>query len=314
MPAIPLIDLHQDFILHIKNPELFKNKGQTGFAMLQRANVKVLMATAFPNPPEENYFNPVVNQLIEKDFLQYNEYAKTKPDWAIIKNAADLERILNSKNLRGFILHIEGLNVLPEDHFETLEKWYGLGWRSLGPVWNYDNPLGGGTLGKTGLTEQGKKIISWLEKRRMILDFAHMNEKTFFETAAIYNSPILVSHANAKSIFLNNRNLSDDQLKKIKASGGIVGVFCAKKFISEKNSVSVKDLIRHINKIRDVAGVQSIAIGTDFGGLISGVPKDLNSISQIAVLAKALKQEGYTDSEIEKIFFGNALRVLKQTL
>ncbi len=155
----PVIDLHQDLILYVSRPDLYEDKyEQTSFEQIKKNNLKITIASAFVVPPKENYLDPSVIPLIEESLKAYGNYCKAHPEFLIVKNRKDLEKVLNTEGLFGLLLHIEGLNVFDaHTDWQTLERFYEIfGLRSIGPMWNLDNPFGGGTLGNGGgLTRLG---------------------------------------------------------------------------------------------------------------------------------------------------------------
>jgi membrane dipeptidase len=311
----PLIDLHQDLLLYVSRPDLYSDRGQTSFEQLKKNNIKVTIVSAFPAPENENYYSPVTNKLIEDDLVAYNEYVKVNPEFKIIRSLADFDEVLTTEGLFGLILHIEGLNVFDiHTDWDMLERWYKLGLRSIGPVWNISNPFGGGTLGKGGLTDAGGSLVSWCERKGVIFDFAHMNEQTFWDAAAITSRPIFVSHGNARSICDSVRNYTDKQITAIAESGGCIGMFFSKKFISSNALSDIDDVITHITHIEKLVGIDAIGIGSDFGGIISGFADQLNSVDHLKNLIEKLKQKGYKDKDLEKIFFSNGGRVIRLML
>ncbi|MDO8517921.1 MAG: membrane dipeptidase [bacterium] len=314
---IPVIDLHEDLLLHVSRRELYPaDHWQTNFEMLKEQNFKVVVSTAFPVPPQENFFDPASNAIIEHDFQTYKKYCSECPEWSIIKNSSDVEAILKDDSRHGFLLHVEGLNVFDGD-WEMLERWYGLGWRSLGIVWNLTNPFGGGTKDLfQGLTVLGTQMLDWLQERRMLIDFAHMNKQTFFDTAKLVRCPIIISHGNAAALCPSLRNYDDEQLRVVAKSGGVVGVFFGSMFLvgKEKSPGTVKDIVDHIDHFRKVMGIEYIAIGSDLGGITTGTLSDLNSVQKIDLLWSELRNRGYSEEDIEKISYGNILRVFKEIL
>ncbi len=310
-----IIDLHQDLLLYITRPDLYKDRQQTSFEQLKRNNIKITIVSAFPAPEDENYLDPSINTLIENDLIAYNEYVLAHPEFKIIRSLTDLDEVLSTEGLFGLILHIEGLNAFDErTDWMLLEKWYDLGLRSIGPVWNISNPFGGGTLEEGGLTPLGMKLISWCEERGVIFDFAHMNEQTFWDAAAIVSRPILVSHGNSRTICENVRNYTDEQIVRVANSGGCIGMFFSKKFISSKDHPDLDDVISHINHIRSIAGIDTIAIGSDFGGIISGFADKLDSVDALPYLVERLESKQYSVEEIEKICIANAEKILRRML
>jgi membrane dipeptidase len=312
----PIIDLHQDLLLHVERRDLYPGgHWQTSFEMLKRNNAKIIVASAFPVPDDHNFFNPAINELIEKDFESYRTYCKANPEWSVVKNGADVSAVLADKNRFGLLLHVEGLNVF-SDEWDMLERWYGLGWRSLGLVWNKTNPLGGGTEDPaSGLSPRGREIIGWLSGKRMLVDFAHMNAPTFFDAAKIYKGPIIISHGNAAALCPGPRNYTDEQLRLVAQSGGVAGVFFGSTYLVGKGAPgTVHDAVRHFKHLRDVMGIDHVALGSDFGGITTGMLADLNSVDTLPLLWDTLRADGFSEEDIEKIAYKNARRVLEAVL
>lgn len=319
MKQLPIIDLHQDLLLYVKNKDLFPNDviAQTGFSENKRAGVRIVTATAFPHVADSEYLKPETNEIIEKELVGYREFVENNPTWKIIQDADDFKDSFSEENSRWLVLHVEGLNSFAGDSesWAMLERWYQIGLRSVGIVWNLTNSLGGGTLDpKQGLTPLGREVLGWLQRKNMIVDFAHMNEATFWDTADVVNGPIVISHGNARTICDDPRNYSDEQLRRVSVSGGIVGVFFSKKFLVTGRDATAVDVVRHINHLRDVMGIDHVALGTDFGGILSGFPGELKSVEQLTLLWNALSDAGYDDESIEKIAYKNALRVVSSLL
>lgn len=310
------IDLHQDLLLHVKRKDLFSEHIQTSFQMNRAFDARLVVATAFPVPENGNYLDVSTNTLIEQDLREYGTLCKAMPDFSMVFSAKDLEDIpLEKETSTRLLLHIEGLNAFTNQDWSMLAKWYDLGWRSLGIVWNITNSLGGGTKDMdTGLTKLGAEVIRWCEEKGIIVDFAHMNSRTFFDAANMVRRPILISHGNAYSLCPNPRNYTDEQLKLVTKSGGVVGVFMARTFVTGTEEASITDVIQHIDYMVQRMGIDCVAIGTDFGGIISGHVEGLASVSDMPNLWRALLRRGYSEEDLEKIAWKNAMRVLVEHL
>ena len=301
----PIIDLHQDLLSHIRFGEQMGQNKQTDFEMIEQSNIKCVTATAFPFPPEKNFFDPITNNLIEEELTLYNQRCDESDNWRIIKSKSDFDNVISSPDQFGLILHIEGLNVFPENGWEMLEKWYELGLRSIAPVWNLSNPFGGGTKDyEKGLTDLGIKLIEFACDKNMLFDFAHMNESTFYQAADLFPGPILVSHANCASVFPSPRNLTDNQLRLIADRNGTVGVFFAKTFLTKEKTPTIQDVADQVDHMREIMGVTHIGLGTDFGGILSGCPDNLESVLDLPNLFAELTRRGYTSEEIERPVHG----------
>lgn len=315
MHSFPLIDLHEDLLLHLNYRQWYGDHYQTSFEQLQRNNARIVVATAFPVPPSDSYFDPTTNALIQKDFDEYNAHCVRNKNWRIIRTRADVDAVLEEPSQHGLVLHIEGLNVVGDADWQQLEQWYEQGWRSLGIVWNLTNPLGGGTKDPTtSLTTLGEKMIAWLQEHRMMVDFAHMNEPTFWKVANIVNGPIVVSHGNARAVCNNPRNYTDEQLRRVAESEGVVGVFFARTFVTGGAPATVAHVADHVDYLKNVMGIDHVALGTDFGGIITGLVEGLESLDCMPAFWAELARRGYTDDMMEKIAYRNAARALRDIL
>jgi membrane dipeptidase len=307
-----IIDLHQDFMSHLRFQKEWGQTEQTSIAQLRGAGVSLVHATAFPLPKDDNHCGSDVNSLITEELEMYQELA-VKEDLQLIRTTADLE----SKKLQ-MLLHIEGLNTFSGTavDWELLDKWLQLGVRSIGTHWNVDNQLGAGTLNtKDGLTELGKEMVSYIEQNNLLLDLAHMGRQTFMDASAISTRPLYVSHGNADALCSNVRNYTDVQLKIIAQSGGVVGVFFANTFVVSKDKVgTIDDVVAHIAYIKDLIGIDHIALGSDFGGIISGTVSGLAAVAEFPRLYERLCYFGFNEEEIEKVFSGNAERIIRSHL
>ncbi|MGD2123297.1 MAG: membrane dipeptidase, partial [Gemmatimonadota bacterium] len=111
------------------------------------------------------------------------------------------------------------------------------------------------------------------------------------------------------------RNLTDDQLRAIGDSGGIVGVNFARAFLRRDGlgdkRTTVKEIARHVEYIAEKIGVEHVGLGSDFDG--TQVPQDMADASGLPKLMDALKERGFKGAALEKIAHGNWLRVLKET-
>ena len=251
-----------------------------------------------------------------------------KEEINIIKNLKEVNDLIKKekfipKNMR-YIFGIEGLDYL--EKIGDIDEIYDLGVRSVNIVWNNDNKFGGGAKGnkKRGLTSLGEELVKKLADKKVAIDLSHSNVKTFYDIINLCNelkrkgkNPIvLVSHSNIKSLCNVPRNLSDDQIIKIKELDGVVGIvgvktFCIKedRFNKDKNKY-YNAYIEHIKYVKYLlGGVENIAVSTDdmtyYG---TKYYKYFNVFKQGNVrseLKKILLINGFIEEEIEKILYKN---------
>lgn len=315
---IPLFDLHQDLMLHMEHRHFFGDHWQTNFDLLQQANTRACIVTAFPEPKNNNHLDPHLSEDIEKDFRAYRELAKKDKRFSLIQKKQDFDGLFDSEAFRcGLVLHIEGLNTFQgtSEDWDMLERWYDLGWRSVGLVWNITNALGGGTEDtSSGLTELGKEFLGWAQTKSMIIDCAHMNKQTFTDVVEATQGPLIISHGNAMTLKSDARNYTDGQLRIIAGRGGVVGAFFARKFVAETEHPTIDDVVNQIEYLVQLVGIDAVALGTDLGGLINGFVDGLESIDKIENLWEALRQKGFSKDDIEKIAYKNASRVIRSLM
>jgi len=206
------------------------------------------------------------------------------------------------------LLGIEGAHAL-DGRLENVDVLFDAGFRMMSPSHFFDNDIGGSAHGveKYGLTELGKNVIRRMESKGMLVDLAHASSNTIDDVLAIATRPVVVSHTGVKGTCDNQRNLSDDQLKQIAATGGVVGIGFWDTAVCGRDAAAIAKAIRYSV---DLIGVDHVALGSDFDGSITA-PFDA---SAEALVTEALLDQNFTDEEIGKIMGGNVLRVLSDNL
>ncbi len=314
-----VIDLHQDLMLHIKQPERYPmGSEQTSFALIEKSIAKIVFVTNFVVPKGANYFATESPALMEDYIEEYLQYIDGNNAWRIIKTQRDIIEVLTLPNQRGLVLSVEGMNVFSdtEDSWALLERWYEKGLRSFGIVWNLTNQLGGGTRESGGLTSLGKKAISWCQERGVIIDFAHANKETFWDMTKVVDGPIMVSHGNVSALCPEDRNYNDNQLKRIAESGGLIGITFVTQFLTNvPNEIVIEDVFKHIDYVVQNFGIDYVAIGSDLGGLTDPplIP-NLNTVTHLTALVKYLYDQDYSANDVDKILYKNAERVINSIL
>lgn len=222
------------------------------------------------------------------------------------------------------IYGIEGLDYLGK--VQDIDIIYELGAKSVNIVWNNDNKFGGGVKGnKTrGLTALGEELVNKIVDKKIAIDLSHVNEKTFYDITNLCrylkhkgkNPIVFASHSNVRKLCNVPRNLSDDQILKIKELDGVIGIvevkpFCIKedKFNNDKIKY-YKAYVEHIKHIKDLlGGVDNIAVSTDdmsyYG---TKYYRNFNVFKQENVkheLEEFLLRNGFNRNEVEKILCRN---------
>ncbi|WP_446661055.1 dipeptidase [Blastomonas sp. SL216] len=228
----------------------------------------------------------------------------------LIRKPSDVETLLAAraagKQVTGALYSVEGLQNL-EGKAENLDRLYGVGMRMAGLVHFFDNELAGSMHGerKGGLTPFGRKMVRAMEARGIIVDIAHSSHKAVAEILSMARRPVVSSHGGVQAVCGVNRNLSDTEIRAVAATGGIIGIGYWDGAIC---STDPKMIARSIKHVRDLVGIQHVALGSDFDGAVT----TRFDTSQVVQVTQALIDIGFTPEDIRAVMGGNTLRILKQ--
>ena len=251
---------------------------------------------------------------VKKEVNNNDKYMK------IITTKDELEIYFSNENRSlGIILTVEDASCL-ESKIENVKKLFDNGIRVIGLTWNENNNVASGAscIGEEdyGLSEFGIEVIKKMNDLNIIIDVSHLSEKSFYDVMKITNKPVIASHSCCKSLCNHRRNLTDDQIKLISSSGGIIGVNFYKEFLNEDiDKVYIECLVKHIRHIYNVGGKECICIGSDYDGM--GKDKTvigLEDNSKLVNLIFYLKEDNFTDEEIDRIMWRNQFEFLKREL
>lgn len=306
-----LVDLHQDLASHLReNP----NKKQTDLFSLSKNTDIFFGSVFFPNNPQTEKETKELEKLIEKDIKWYTGLeSNAKTPFKTIANKKDLEDVLNKKQ-KGVLIHLEGADVLNPTNEFLLEKWKKLGLKSVGLVWNNTNNIGtpaSANRPKESLTEFGRRIVKKLNDLGIIIDCAHLNQAGFYDVLNLSKTPPMVSHGNSYGLCPDPRNFTDRQIKDLTEIGGIIGVFFSAKFVRKNAPADLDYVAEHIAYITSLVGAENVAIGSDFGGITSGLIPKLSRVQDLPNLKNTLLKKGFSQSDINKIFGLNAVKYLE---
>ncbi len=203
-----------------------------------------------------------------------------------------------------------------EGKLHHLRTYYRLGVRLITLTWNYPNEIGypnfEWTHADKGLTAFGRDVVEEMNRLGMLIDVSHLSDQGFYDVATLSSQPFVASHSDARALVHHPRNLADDMLRLLAEKGGVVGVNFESTFLGDGKVGRIEDLVRHIRHISNVGGMEVLAIGTDFDGTMN--PVEMTDIGQMGRLAAALAEEGFSEGQLEKLFYGNAARVIRDVL
>ncbi len=225
----------------------------------------------------------------------------------------------------GYILSLEGADSLID--LSYLERAYEYGLRAIGPAHYGTGRYAPGTGLSGPLTAAGRELLREMDRLNMILDVTHLTDEGFDEALSRYSGPVWASHHNCRALVPHQRQLSDEQIRRLIERGAVIGgcldAWMLKPGLTQGQSnpadfgVALDTLVDHYDHICQLAGnARHCMIGSDLDGAFGReqTPTDLDTIADLQKLQTLLSKRGYTDADIEGIFHGNALRFLREAL
>jgi membrane dipeptidase len=237
---------------------------------------------------------------------------------AVATDVAALDRCRADGTL-GMVLHLEGAEAIDPDLW-ALDAWHAAGVRSLGLVWSRPNAFGHGVPFRfpaspdtgPGLTAAGLALVRRCAALRILVDVSHLNAAGFADVARLAVAPVVASHSACHALSPSTRNLTDDQLREIGRSEGIVGIVFAPAFVradgDDEPDTPLSTLVAHARHAAEVAGVDHVGLGSDFDG--APLPAAIGDVAGLPRLLDALREGGFSADEVEAIAWGNWRRVL----
>ncbi|MCP4671328.1 MAG: hypothetical protein GY857_08470 [Desulfobacula sp.] len=334
-----IVDDNMDFedldTLHVNLPGIIQSN------TIAQVFACFVMDTGFPDKNFNtcNTYIDAIETLLEK----YGKRLAPATSYKDIDNAANL------KDTTAVIIAIEGATPL-KGNPDILEHFYRRGVRLLTIAWD-DNEFCGTVFGnKSGLTRLGEKLIHRCNDLGVIVDVSHVSDKAFYDIASITKIPFVASHSNAREICPNDRNLSDDMIRLIADSGGIIGLtygsgfiqpdyhkhelvcrdrilkgfrektitFAQAREISHKALSKLDDaplslLVEHARHIINTGGEECLALGSDFDG-VDSLPQSISGVHCLPKLVQQMQTQKISPRIIDKICHENAMHYFKELL
>lgn len=275
--------------------------------------------------PETDYNKkPIENPKAYFEFMMEQverEIESSKDFIEIIKNRGDMEKLFEKENYLYIVKGMEGIKIVDEN-LELIDRLCNLDYRMISLTWNEENSLATGVRGveSRGITELGKKALKKMEELGIMIDVSHLNEKSFWDVIENTNSPIVASHSNSYTLCKQKRNLTDEQIKAIAVTGGIIGLNAYRGFIStEESEKNIEYLVDHLDYMVSLVGVEHVAFGFDFCEYLSSDddkinPDGLKDATEAYKILDILKRRGYSEENIRAIAYKNIKRIFSQVL
>lgn len=271
-------------------------------------------------------------------FAKWNTFLANYPQWLMrVNSSADIRRA----RAEGKLGIIFGLQT--SDQFETLDdvnRCYGFGQRVSQLSYNFRSRVADGAFEPidAGVSEYGGTVIERMNTVKMAVDLGHASDKTKLDALAISKAPVILSHGNCRALIPNSlRASTDEAIRKLAASGGVMGITDIAFMVKGTEPVKIDDVVDHYDHVRDLVGIEHVGVGSDAGIESNdlGTPDVLKDFlakadkryhihgsaeivegmqgpSRMWELCAALVRRGYTNEQIGLVLGGNWVRVLGQ--
>lgn len=334
--SLTIADLHSDTLMWQRNMLNRSNRGHVDLPRLEEGHVALQVFSSVSKTPKgQNYdangsdtdnitlltiaqLQPprTWSSILERSLF----HARKLQDAAdhsggrlrFVKSSADLSRLVadraKGRAVTGAIFSVEGLQNL-EGRLSNLDRLQAAGMRMAGLTHFFDNEIAGSMHGikKGGLTPLGRRVIAELERRHIVVDIAHASHQTVAEVLAMATRPVVSSHGGVQATCKVNRNLTDDEIRGVARTGGVIGIGYWDAAVCGTAPAKVADAIAHV---RTLVGIDHVGLGSDFdGATTTGF-----DTSKLALITQALMDRGFSDADIAKVMGGNVMRVLGQVL
>ena len=277
---------------------------------LRRPEYDVPLPPEVPTPDALKVVTEQAAILIELD---------RRGDLRLCRTADQVEAAMAGGRIAA-VMHLEGAEAIGPD-LAALEVLYAAGLRSIGPVWSRNTIFGTGVPFRypsdgdigAGLTGDGKRLVAKAAELGMIVDVSHLNVAGFHDVAEA-GLPVIASHSNAHSVCPHSRNLTDDQLRIIRETGGMVGLNFATAFLRPDGQMQSADafewMLPHLDRMIECAGEDHVGLGSDFDG--GTMPDEIGDVSGLDALRGAMRQAGYGEALVEKLCHRNWISAMRR--
>jgi microsomal dipeptidase-like Zn-dependent dipeptidase len=231
---------------------------------------------------------------------------------SVIRTAEDLRAFLAAREREpaqvAGLLGVEGAQAL-DGTLAGVDALFAAGVRMIGLAHFFDTPVAGSSAGveKHGLTPLGREVVRRMEALGIAVDLAHVAPASVADVLALATKPVVVSHTGVEATCPGPRNLSDEQVRAVAANGGVIGIAY---FEAAVCGTSVAHIVRALRHVKDLAGAEHVALGSDFDGAVTTA----FDTTRLAAIVDGLLADGWREDQIRAAMGENALRVLAQTL
>lgn len=314
---MPIVDLHCDTLTELEknHKELRQNDLNLDLERMKKYNVLLQDFAVFVRLTEYLTVDEAWQYTLDLCDFFHAQMTKNQDLVLPVSSGADIDKA-HRENKLSAMLSVEEGGVLDED-LDRVQTLYDKGVRLITLSWNYENTLCYPHSLHEETTDKhlkpfGRKVVETMNDLHMIVDVSHAADGVFWDVAEMVKGPFVASHSNARTVEGHSRNLTDEMIKALAEHGGVMGINFFSKFLGHDGTGSIEQIIAHFKHIKQVGGVDVLALGSDFDGF--GGHSGVRTCADFPKLYGALAQAGFTAEELDKITYKNALRVIKEVI
>ncbi|MDE0104188.1 MAG: dipeptidase [Bryobacterales bacterium] len=336
--------------LHCDTPMLFRggdydlgtrnNRGEVDIPRMREGEITAAFFSVYTSATRNTELEALRDALEIIDTVG-REVDRFPEEVALARSTRDIEAA-RSKGLIAILLGVEGGHMIAGS-LAVLRSLYRLGARYLTLTHSRDTAWAGssGSEGNRGLSEFGRSVVAEMNRLGMMVDISHVSDQTFWDTLAASTAPVIASHSSARAIAPHKRNLSDEMIRALAESGGVVHINYYNVFLDgdyarrsqQWNAANpsgpgftgpartraklaaigrppLDKLLDHFDHAVEVAGIEAVGLGSDFDGVDGELPEGMEDISMVPNIADGLARRSYSERDIDKILGQNTLRVM----
>ncbi|MDO4460740.1 MAG: dipeptidase [Clostridia bacterium] len=323
------IDMHCDTLMKLLfNPEVNTNlfsapECSVDFDKMKRGDQLAQFFAVFL-PPRQYFDHEGKSDITDEMYIAemrkilLTNVEKYNDIIAMAYSAEDVEKNLANGKMSAILTMEEGRAV--DGKMENIKRFYDDGFRAIALTWNFVNCFGSPnstdeSIMKAGLTPFGKEAVEYMQTLGMLVDVSHLSEGGFWDVVDVCKKPFIASHSNCRALSSHQRNLWDEQIKALANKGGVSGINFAPAFLNadqnDEHSTAAA-MAKHILHFINVGGIECVGMGTDFDGI--GGKLEIADSSMMGMLVDELAKNGLSEDMIEKVFYKNVLRVMRDAL
>ena len=330
--TLVIADLHNDLLLWDRDPVQLGRWGHTDVTRLVEGNVAIeVFSTVTKTPKGQNYernsastdnitllavgsrwpmrtWNSRLQRALYEADKLHHAASISEGRLILVTSSAEMKKALeyraSTPGIKPVIglLNTEGLHAI-DGELRNVDTLFAHGFRMAGLAHFFDNEVAGSAHGETkgGLTTLGRQAVERMQALGMLVDLAHVAPQAFDEVLALATKPVIVSHVGVQATCPGPRNLTDDQLRALAQRDALIGIGFWDGAVCDRSPLAIARAIRHAI---DVAGLQHVALGSDWDGATTVA----FGADQIAQVTEALLQAKLTEGEIRAVMGENAVR------